>query len=158
MQNLPRKSIVMLHKSCRFFHKESNKIGFASFWFLYSFLCIFQDSAKHIHYFRSGFSIRPLEVFRTLWIGPFFALRPLERTWGSQLGLQAPAGGGPAKFRRTGDRDQWGAGGGRPVSHLGSISGLAWGSGAAGEGARRLSRVAASWSSTPARLQRWQGN
>jgi hypothetical protein len=102
MQNLSGKSMVIPYKSCSVFHMESNKIEFAFLWFFYNFLCIFQDSAKHIHYLRSGFSIRSLEVFETLQIGPCFALRPLERTWVSQLGPRAPVVGGPAKFRRTG--------------------------------------------------------
>jgi hypothetical protein len=34
------------NKSCRIFHKESNKIGFAFFSFFYNFLRNLQESAK----------------------------------------------------------------------------------------------------------------
>jgi hypothetical protein len=48
MQKLSGNSSGKNNKSCSTFHKESNKIGCAFFWFLYEFLRILQDSAKHI--------------------------------------------------------------------------------------------------------------
>jgi hypothetical protein len=44
--------MVMLYKSCSAFHMESNKIGFAIFWFVYNFLCIWQVSAKLLVLFK----------------------------------------------------------------------------------------------------------
>jgi hypothetical protein len=80
-----------------------------------------------------------LERFGILLICPWFALRPLERIETSQLGPRAPAGGGPAKFRRTRGRGWPGAGGGGPTRSLGSIPTEVRGGGAAG-GVVRLRR------------------
>jgi hypothetical protein len=54
------------NKSCRIFHKESSKIGFAFFWFFYDFLWIFKVSAKAIYYLRLRFTGRPLELLSLL--------------------------------------------------------------------------------------------
>jgi hypothetical protein len=43
MQQLPENNLDKFNKSCSTFHQESNKIGFAFFWFFYNFL---QESAK----------------------------------------------------------------------------------------------------------------
>jgi hypothetical protein len=58
------------NKSCSIFHNESNKISFAFFWIFYDFLCILQNSAKRIYYWRCIFATRPLERFRTAQLGP----------------------------------------------------------------------------------------
>jgi hypothetical protein len=62
---------------------------------------------------------------------PWFALMPSGRIGTPQCSPRAPAGGGAAKFRRTGGRDRPGAGGGRPERSLGPISTGAWSGGAA---------------------------
>jgi hypothetical protein len=45
MQKLSGKARVNIYKSCSVFHKESNKIKFAFFWFVYHFVQLFQESA-----------------------------------------------------------------------------------------------------------------
>jgi hypothetical protein len=42
--------MVMLYKSCSIFHKETNKIEFEIFRFIYDVLQVLQDSAKLLHY------------------------------------------------------------------------------------------------------------
>jgi hypothetical protein len=78
--------MAVLYKSCRIFHIESNKIGFAFFWFFYDFLRIFKVSAKALYYLRFGFTGRPLELLFLLQIGPWFTKKTLERMRETQLG------------------------------------------------------------------------
>jgi hypothetical protein len=56
MQKLSVKSIAMLYKSCIFIYRETNKFGFAFFWFFCEFLGILQDPEKNMHYLRFGFA------------------------------------------------------------------------------------------------------
>jgi hypothetical protein len=58
--------MVILHKSCRVSYKESNKIGFAIFWFIFDFLRNLQHQPETIYYLRIKLSNRPLEVFQIL--------------------------------------------------------------------------------------------
>jgi hypothetical protein len=63
MQKLSGASSGKNNKSSRIFHHESNKIGFAFFWFVYDFLRNLQESAKQQYYWRFNFSAGPLEDF-----------------------------------------------------------------------------------------------
>jgi hypothetical protein len=61
MQNLSHKSIYSLYKSCRFWHKEYNKIGFAIFGFLYDFIWFLQATAKTHEGGKILFTTKPSE-------------------------------------------------------------------------------------------------
>jgi hypothetical protein len=50
MQKLSGISSGQNNKSCRIFHRESNKIGFVFLWFLCDFLRNLQESAKSQYY------------------------------------------------------------------------------------------------------------
>jgi hypothetical protein len=89
---------------------------------------------------------------------PRFALRSSERLGTLQCSPRAPADGGPAKFRRTGDRDRPGTGGGRLEGSLGSISAGVWSGGGAGGVTRRRRPVLAAVPPTPARSRPGQRN
>jgi hypothetical protein len=67
------------------------------------------------------------------------------------LGPQAPADGGPAKFRRTGGSVRPGAGGGRLAGPRGSIPGLGRVGAAAGGLERRHRAAPAAAASSPAK-------
>jgi hypothetical protein len=56
MQKLSGNNLDKFNKSCITFHQESNKIGFAFFWFFYNFLRILQDSANVALLFDIRFS------------------------------------------------------------------------------------------------------
>jgi hypothetical protein len=77
MQNLIGISSGQNNKSCRIIHHESNKIGFAFFWFFYDFLRNLQESGNSLYYFSCT-----------------FAGRPSERSWFLQC---SPWGGRPAR-------------------------------------------------------------
>jgi hypothetical protein len=146
-------SLGNYNKSYCTFHQESNKIGFAFFWIFYDFLQNLQVSAINQTLFKMQVSTKPLKVLDSLRVGPWFADRPLEKTGDSQLGPQAPAGGGPTKFRRTGSRDRSGAGGGWSAGSLGSISTGGWGGSGAGGVVRRRRPLSAAVRPAPARWQ-----
>jgi hypothetical protein len=80
------------NKSCRIIHHESNKIGFAFFWFFYDFIWSFKVPAKRGILLKMWFAPRPSGRFKTLQPGPRFADKPLERKSTLQLG---PPGGSP---------------------------------------------------------------
>jgi hypothetical protein len=61
MQKLTGISSGKKNKSCRIFHHESNKIGFAFFWFLYDFLRNLQETAKSQVLFKNHFAVRPFK-------------------------------------------------------------------------------------------------
>jgi hypothetical protein len=63
MQKVSGKTMVMLYKSCRVFHKESNKIEIAFFCFFKKFLRIFQESARHQVLLKIPFATGSLELF-----------------------------------------------------------------------------------------------
>jgi hypothetical protein len=106
MQNLSVKSMVMFYKSCRVFHKETNKTGFAFFWFLCEFLWNLQDSAKSINYLRFPFACRSLETFQPSQPCPRFAYNTLERSQDSQCGPWAMGAAAQSEFR-WGARRTW---------------------------------------------------
>jgi hypothetical protein len=84
--------------------------------------------------------------------------RPCKELGACNAVPRAPAGGGPAKFRRTGGRDRPGAGGGRPGKSHGSISAEAW-SGGGGSGVARWWQPApATEAPAPARSWTEQAN
>jgi hypothetical protein len=64
MQKLSGTSWGKNNKSCRIFHLESNKIGFAFFWFFYDFLRILPISAYHKYYSSYNLSLRPLDFLQ----------------------------------------------------------------------------------------------
>jgi hypothetical protein len=108
------------------------------------------------------FCTGPLRSLRSLQKCPWFALRPSERLGTLQCSPRAPAGGGPAKFQRTGGRDQPGAGGRQPAGSLGPISTLGWGGGGAGGVVQRRRPVPAAVrpappSSWPGQANGWRG-
>jgi hypothetical protein len=84
----------MLYKSCRFFHTESNIIGFAFFWIFYKFLCISQVSVTLLILFKISFTPRSLGTFDSLQMCPWFAQKTLEILSGLQCGPWGMAGGG----------------------------------------------------------------
>jgi hypothetical protein len=124
------------NKSCIIFHRKSNKIGFAFFWFFYDFLRNLQESAKCTSLFKIRFAAGTLESFKLLHMCLCFAKRPSGRFFTSQSGPWAAVSGGLAKFRRTAGRGRPGAGGGGALGPWGPISVLAW----AGEGPARQVR------------------
>jgi hypothetical protein len=64
MDKLPGTSSGKNDKSCRIFHKKSNKIEFTFFWIFANFLRILQDSANHMHYLSYNFAVRPLNFLQ----------------------------------------------------------------------------------------------
>jgi hypothetical protein len=64
MQKLSHKSRVMLYKRCGVLHKETNKIGFAFFWFFLEFLHILQVTGQGTHKGKKLFTHRSLETFK----------------------------------------------------------------------------------------------
>jgi hypothetical protein len=111
MQKLSGKSIVMLYKSCRVSHKESNKIECAFLWF------------SMIFYGFTRISQTGITIFDSLQTGPCFANRPLERLKASQLGPPMRAGGGPANSRWALAGDGWGRSWGGANAREGTICG-----------------------------------
>jgi hypothetical protein len=103
------------------------------------------------------FCIGPLRSLRSLQKCPRFALRPSERLGTLQCSPRAPAGSGPAKFRRTGGRGRPGAGGEWPAGPWGSILVLGLGRGTTGGRGRRSGAVTAAGATTPARLRLRRG-
>jgi hypothetical protein len=61
MQKLSGISSGKNNKSCRIFHNEYNKIGFAFFRFFYDFLCNLQKSGKSLILFQLPFCSSALE-------------------------------------------------------------------------------------------------
>jgi hypothetical protein len=106
MQKLLGTSSGKNNKSCRIFHNESNKIGFAFFWFFCDFLRILQESVKWLYYLRFTFARRSLETFGILQICPYFAAEPLEITGDSQCGPWGRPAEVPAEIRRAGGAGQ----------------------------------------------------
>jgi hypothetical protein len=104
----------MLYKICRIIHKETNKIEFAFFLFLYDFLRILQDAAKGLTLFKNLVFTKVPGKFSTSQKCPCFTLRPL----GIKLTLQLGPWGGAAAVRpnsgEADDRGRPGAGRGRP--------------------------------------------
>jgi hypothetical protein len=139
------------NRNCSTLHHESKKIEFAFFWSFYDFLRILQVSAKWVHYWSYSFALRPLEVSADSQPYPYFAQNPPEISQTSQCGPRAPAGGGPAKFRRTSGRDRPGAGGEWPSGPWGSIPVLGLGRGTTGERARRSPTAVAAGPRVPAK-------
>jgi hypothetical protein len=137
MHKLSVKIMVVLCKSCRTFHKESNEIGFAFFWFFYDFLRIFKVSAKALYYLRFCFTGRSLELLFLLQIGPYFTNNTLERRKGTRCSpwawRVAPLAGIGRLRRCPWSGKRWGGRG----AHLLSVCGRRRGGKAAGEGGRR---------------------
>jgi hypothetical protein len=108
------------------FYQKSNKISFAFLWIFNDFLHILQVSANLQHYWSYSFALRPLEVSADLRPSPYFAQNSPDKSQTLHCRPRAPAGGGPAKFRRTGGRDGPGAGGEWSSDPWGSIPMLEW--------------------------------
>jgi hypothetical protein len=144
MQKLPWKTMVMLYKSCSVFHEESNKIGFAFFWFFYDVLQKLQDPTKLLYYLTNYFTCRPLELFKGSQIWPQFTLTTLERNQSLQLGHWPWPPAATAKSRQAGVAGGQGRGGGGAWAHLGARGCRSSSGGVADDGARwRRSAVAA---------------
>jgi hypothetical protein len=63
MQKLSHKSCVMVYKSCKVLHKETNKIGFTLFWVIFEFLWILQVTSQNTLKGKNLFTHRSLETF-----------------------------------------------------------------------------------------------
>jgi hypothetical protein len=96
MQKLSGISSGKNNKSCKIFHNESNKIGFAVFWFFYDFLRNLQETAKSLYYLSYPFAVRPLKSFSPLKCSP----RGRGRRGFGQI--PAGAGGGAGRGRARG--------------------------------------------------------
>jgi hypothetical protein len=120
------------NKSCRIFHNESNKIGFAFFWFFCDFLRILQESAKWLYYLRFTFALGSLESFRFLRISPGSRKTP----WKLWIPCKVVLGGGGRCGRwNSGEvrrRGRLGMGVGWSMGAPGTVSALGWDSGNTG--------------------------
>jgi hypothetical protein len=105
-----------------------NFLNFLRFYTDFTSFCKRSNTITEHPFTEAPRSLRCLQKY------PRFAIRPSGRFGTSQCSPRAPAGGGPAKFRRTAGRDRPGAGGDRPSSPWRSIPGLGWGREKAGEG------------------------
>jgi hypothetical protein len=132
MQKLKGISSGQNKKSC-IFHHESNKIGFAFYWFFCDFLRNLKESAKQQYYLRITFARKTLERFVTLQYGP-----------------RGAVAGAAGQFRRA-RRGSWPGKGwrgarGSPRTHSRVVS---------GRGGRRQGRGdTAGWRVPGARLRR----
>jgi hypothetical protein len=108
--------MVMLYKSCRCFHLESNKIEIAFFLIFYNFLQILQVSAKPKHYLRIQF----------LHAGPWKELRPCNWVLGRRQWRLRPNSGEGIAGEGRGRAEE-----ARGIT-WGSILRVGWGGGAAG--------------------------
>jgi hypothetical protein len=132
MQKLIGKGIVILHKSCRVIHKETNKIEF-TFFDLSIIFYEFSKNQQKLSLFKIHFTSRPLERFWNSHIYPRFAEKTLERPRALQCG---PWGGWQ---RERLDSIELAAvlgrrsGGEGPHAREGLICGQNWGANAGGE-------------------------
>jgi hypothetical protein len=117
----------------------------------YDFSTKFTRFRKSHVLFEIHFCDRAPRSLRILQKYPRFALRPSGRIGTSKCSPRAPAGGGPAKFWRTGGRDRPGAGGGRLEGSLGPIATGVRGGGGAGGILRRRRRLPAAVRPAPAK-------
>jgi hypothetical protein len=93
MQKLSGISSGKNNKSCGVFYNESNKIGFAVFWFFYDLLRNLQESATTLYYFSYPFAVRPLKRF------PFSQCGPWGRSRRGSGRNPARVGGGVGRGR-----------------------------------------------------------
>jgi hypothetical protein len=128
---------VSITKVLVLFTRSPTKLGLLFSEFSTIFYGIYKFQPKVKHYLRNQFSPRTLEVSADSQPYPYFAQNTPKIFQTLQCSPRAPAGGSPAKFRRTGGRDRPGAGGERPSGPWGSIPVLGLGRGVAGELARR---------------------
>jgi hypothetical protein len=97
------------------------------------FYAIYKKQPKVKHYLRSNFHRGPWKFLQVYNHAPTLHKTPPETLQTLQCHPRAPAGGGPAKFRRTGGRDRPGASGGWTAGPWGSIPVLGLVQGATGE-------------------------
>jgi hypothetical protein len=114
MQQLSGKTIDMIYQSCRSFHMEFNKIGFAFFWIFYNFLCILQYPAKRQALFKNPFTLRSLEGFNYSQLYHWFTEKSPERKMTLQLGPPGRTAGGNRRIRAV--RWSWPTGNQRRVA------------------------------------------
>jgi hypothetical protein len=129
MQQLSGTSSGKNKKSCRVFHHESKKNGFAFFLFFYYFLWILQDPAKALILFKTHFARRSLERMGILPKCPCFALRLSEIIGPLQLGPPGRAAAVRPKFRRARRCSRPGRGGATLEEYLGVVLHRIWGPG-----------------------------
>jgi hypothetical protein len=146
------------NKSYRSFHKESNQIGFAFFWFFYDFIRIFKVSAKAIYYLRLGFTGRSLEFLLLSRIGPWFTKNTLEIKKEKQCSPLAMEAAVPAEIGRLRWLFRPGRSGKETGAHRGSICGRRRGGKAPGGGSQRWQAVSAAGASASVkrRRRRWR--
>jgi hypothetical protein len=110
MQKLSVTSSCKNNKSCRIFHNESNKIGFAFFSFFYDFLRIVQSSANHMYYWSYNFVVRPLNFLQVHEHALLSRIRPHNVFSPCNVVLWGSAGAALNKFRPAGSRGRPGVG------------------------------------------------
>jgi hypothetical protein len=131
-------------KSCRIFHNESNKIGFAFFRFFYDFLRNLQEPAKALILFQIQLCSQVPGSFGFLTYVPLLCGKTLRKECGFAMG---PLG---ARRRRSGQipancrPGPAGRGRGRDPGSLGADSLARTGWGGTGEMGRRRPRAVAS--------------
>jgi hypothetical protein len=158
MQKLSATSSGKNNKSCGIFHHESNKIGFAFFWFFYYFLRNLQESAEALYYWSFRFLPRPLDFTAGSQIYPYLARNTLELVGASQLGPPGRPAAVRPKFRRARRCSRPGKGGATLGEYLGL--GLHWirGPGLVGVRARRRRAAAGAACPFSARAAPGRGN
>jgi hypothetical protein len=137
IQKLSHKSRVMLYKSCRVLHKETNKIGFTFSWFFCEFLRILQDLGQGQTMVRIYFQKGPWKLLNLHKTTPTSSNQVPTTPWPSQIY--------PRRLGRA--RRRWGmARAGKQVTqrcdfaHLGSIGHGFEGRGAPASGYDRAKR------------------
>jgi hypothetical protein len=118
----------------------------------------FTRSSKTALLFKFQLSKGSLERFETLQKCPCFADWPSKKLRPRNWVLEERSRCGSPEFGEAGGCGRLGAGGGCPGGLLGSVWGLGWGRGRAGEGSQRRSRATAAWSSTPMVRRRGRDN
>jgi hypothetical protein len=94
MQKLSGTSSGKNNKSCRIFHLQSNKIGFAFFQFYYDFIWILQDSTKQQYYLRITFAAGSWKVLDSYKYAPGSRKTPWKLLIPCNVVLRAAAGAG----------------------------------------------------------------
>jgi hypothetical protein len=151
MQKVSGNSWGKNNKSCRIFHNESKKIGFAFFWLFYDFLEILQDSAKGQTLFKNKLSQGSLELSRIHRYVPGSRNTP----WKDLISCNVTPGGGGRRGSLESGESGGTIGRGRGLrgggAHQGSVLAVVGAGKAAGEVTRRRRAAPVTRTSAPAR-------
>jgi hypothetical protein len=148
---------VSITKVVEFFTTNPTKLSLHFSEFSTIFYGIYKIQPKVKHYLRTNFHRGPWKFLQIHNHTLTLHKTPPEISQTLQCSPRAPAGGGPAKFRRTGGRDRPGAGGERPSGPWDSIPVLGLGRGTTGGRGRRSGAVTATRATAPARLHLRRG-